>query len=99
MKIIQNKATSFPLDGTKNVETSYATILLLSLDSTPDGGFTPSVLRARARVDRVLSEAKPNADISLEDADFKTLRGAFSSTGWRFRHPAILDLLDILEIE
>lgn len=95
MKNILNKITSIPAAAGKQNPT-FANLIVAALDVPPQGGFTPSVMRSRARVDAVLSVAKAGDMVELEDADFETAKQAVASCPWQIRSPDLLELFTLL---
>lgn len=68
------------------------------LDAPPSDGFTPSVMRERARIDAVLDGLPEDAtELELEDADAKTLLKCVQSMRFGFRHKGLLDFCDAIE--
>ena len=85
----------FTLAGEKNVPHTTATLLRYCLDFPPQGGFTPSILKERARIDAKLDGVAVGATIDLEDADFATARKCAEDARWSVRHPDISKFLDL----
>ena len=77
--------------------TGHTTISMLRycLDFPPQGGFTPSILRERARIDDVLAKTEPGTEIQLEDADFAVARKCVEDARWNIRHPDITGFLNL----
>lgn len=93
MKEIPNKITPLPKP---NGQICFADLIKSALDVPPQCGFTPSVMRARARVDEALSKSEPGGLIKLEDADFETAKQAVGSCPWQIRSSDLLELFTLL---
>ncbi len=60
----------------------------------PQGGFSPAVLRARARIEKSLDGVGPGDLIKLEDADFNEAISVVSNVRWVNRHADYIALAD-----
>lgn len=95
MKTIPNKLTDIPLREPGSFAT-FATLIRDSLDYPPStGGFTPAVMRARARVDSAVAKVEPGGEIIFEDADYETAKSALQSCAWRLRSPYLIELFGL----
>ena len=94
MKETPNVQTTIPR-GTKGDFATFADLIRDSLDWPPEGGFKPSQMRARARVDAALVDVKAGGVIKLEDADYATVKEALGACPWRIRSPDLIQLLEL----
>lgn len=105
MKEIPNRQTKIARPTSAHGLATFADLISDALDFTPPGsGFTPSIMRARARVDEALKnlqhppsfaghDGPPSpAVIVLEDADYATAKEAMAAAQWRIRSPDLLEL-------
>lgn len=72
-----------------------ASLLRYCLDVPPQGGYTPAILRERARIEAALEKIKPGDTIKLEDADFAVARKCVEESRWGFRHPDVTKFLEL----
>lgn len=109
MKEIPNKLTQIPHPTVPKAFSSWSDLIRQSLDFPPEGGFTPSVMRARSRVELALDNPKPQSRksessaptgfmIVLEDADFTTAREALAAAKWRVRSHDLLEMFTFFSI-
>lgn len=96
MKKLPNKVTPLPKSAADRSPASFSDLIRAALDAPPPGGFTPSIMRARARVDEAMSKVEPGGLIELEDADFETAKNAVGSCPWQIRHADLLELFSLL---
>ena len=93
MKTIPNKAVTFA-----DKPGLFSDMLKAALDFPPERGFDPSTIRARARLDVVLKDAKEGGELIFEDADYETAKTAIAACRWATRstdHVALFDAFGI----
>jgi len=105
MKQIENK--TFEVDVAPGEKMTTARLILISLDSIPQGGFTPSQLRERDRIQRAVEAAKqakkkketdPDKQIiELEDSDAKNLKTIVSESRWGIRSKELLEFFEQID--
>lgn len=69
---------------------STASILALTLNAPPQGGFDFAAMRARKRVADAIEKVAPGDEISLEDADFQTAKSCVENYRWGGNHPDLI---------
>lgn len=89
MKTIPNAQTSLPSPKADGEFQTYADLLAACLDYSAQG-FSPDLLRKRARVEKAIEGAKAGDEIKLEDADYVTAQDAVRSVVWVKRELAYL---------
>jgi hypothetical protein len=94
MKEVPNKLVDIPGNTAKD----FKGLLIQCLDFVPQGGFDPSTLRARARVEKAIEKAKPGGTLVFEDADFGTAQAAVRSVRWAGRHHFFIELADAFSV-
>jgi hypothetical protein len=75
---------------------SYLDLIKISLDNPPEKGFDLTELKTRMRVDEAVSKRKDDV-ISLEDADFVTLKKCASAVRWGMRKPELIKFLELFQ--
>ena len=93
MKPLENKPTEIAKEGEDLVD--YIWLINQCLNQMPEGGFTRSELKARARIDAVLE--KTNGTIELEDADAEKLKRIVRLMRWKGRHADLVQFHDDVE--
>jgi len=88
MKTIINKETGLK-DGAGFM--NRGDLLIIALENPPQGGFTPSIMKARLNVQNKIEAAK-GEDIKLENAEFATLKAAYTESKWTAMHKDIAEL-------
>ena len=88
----------FTIKGDSSIPHTTATLVRYCLDFPPQGGFTPSILKERARIDARLDGVAVGGTIELEDADFATARKCAEDARWSVRHPDISKFLDLFNL-
>lgn len=68
------------------------------LKTMPQTGFDFALMRARQRVDDVISAAEDGGIIKLEDADFAVALEAIKATRWVAREPHLIEFADLLGV-
>jgi hypothetical protein len=99
MKNVPNKITVHKKDA--NPESGYAAfsdLIRIALNSPPPGGFTPTVMRQRARIDDILDKSKPGDVLKLEDADVETVKSALQGCQWLIRSKDLIELFGLFGI-
>jgi len=71
-------------------------LLTLVTNDPPEKGLSINAMRERMRILDVIEKSE-KGDITLEDADFKTLKTLFDAFGWLQPHKDLLELADHLE--
>jgi len=86
--------------GIKEAEDSimdYVDLLEVSLDIVPQGGFSPSEIRDRNRIQTAIDKDRKSKDkiIHFEDADWKNLKRIVNLSRWMIRHADLQKFLEI----
>lgn len=100
MREIENKKTEIKNSEVKfqgsQDKLSYKGLIELALDIVPQGGFTPSDIRERNRIQEKLDECSEDI-ILLEDADYSNLKKIISNSRWTIRSKELSEFLDAFE--
>ena len=89
MKKVKIELTGIPeskvkFEGNKNKMLDYKDLIEYTLDVVPQGGFVPSDIRDRNRIQQALDEAK-DGTLSFEDADYASLVKIIAASRWTIR--------------
>lgn len=95
MKSIPQKQFTIKASPADAAGHTTATLIRYCLDFPPQGGFTPSALKERSRIDAKIDGVAVGALIELEDADFATARKCVEEARWSARHADINAFLDL----
>lgn len=90
MKNIPNRTFTIKLAENSDKLATTASLLALTLNSPPQGGFDLATMRARARVQDALATVRDGGEITLEDADHTTARACVESFKWGALHADIV---------
>ena len=90
MKEIPQVQFTLKRDGADATGHTTVSMLKYCLDFPPQGGFTPSILRERARIDAACDSIEVGGMLKLEDADFAVARKCVEEARWSLRHPDLL---------
>lgn len=75
---------------------NYADLIEVCLDIVPQGGFSPSDIRDRNRIQNVIDKGIPKEGfLDFEDADWKNLKKIVIASRWVIRHKDLQKFLDI----
>lgn len=94
MKTITNKEVKISGPDSKMMKRSN--LLNLVTNNPPERGLTISAMKERMRILEAVEKAG-DGDITLEDADFNTLKRLYDEYGWATPHKDIIELADHLD--
>ena len=99
IEIKQTKLTSADIKGYRDHSSTekpldYKDIIEHTLDLPPQGGFTPSDIRDRNRIQTALDKVK-EGKVKLEDADYKNLVAIINKSRWGTRDKELVTFLDL----
>jgi hypothetical protein len=82
--------------GDKNRFLNYADLIELALDIVPQGGFTPSAIKERNRIQEAIDQSDSKV-IQLEDADYEALERIMKDSRWTIRDKELNSFLQNFE--
>lgn len=98
MKTLKNKETKIVDDASKGdgaKKLMYIDLITVCVNQIPQGGFTPSEMKARMRLLDQISGVKE--EIALEDSDVNKLKEIVASSRWTAMHPDLVQFITDVE--
>ena len=98
MKKVKNEKTEInesqvKFEGSKEKKLDYKALIEYTLDVVPQGGFVPSDIRERNRIQKAIDDMKEDL-ISFEDADYEALLKIINLSRWTIRDKDLNIFLD-----
>lgn len=98
---IKNSQIRFGNESGEDKCLDYADLIEVCLDILPQGGFSPSDIRDRNRIQNVIDKRDDDKkdlkkdSLAFEDADWKNLKKIVNTSRWVIRHKDLQKFLDI----
>ncbi len=92
-EITENKVR---YQGNPDLKLDYKDLIEICLDVLPQGGFTPSDIRERNRIQNALDKAG-KTKVDFEDADWDSLKKIVKASRWNIRDKEIFEFLEKFE--